>query len=141
MKGKPRKGRAMKVAMIAMIVVISGGAVARLWTAVSYVRLEGAVEAAAEQAIGVAPTASSILATREAMRSAARDRGFEGAKFFVNLERRTDEHAVVFQLCAQGAHCDFVRSLARLLTDDELQVLKREGIGEHKGTRWKHHHH
>lgn len=141
MRGKPRKGRTMKVAVVTMIVVILAGAAAKLWTAASYVRLKSAVEDAAEQTIGVAPTVSTILATREAMRSAAKERGFEGPKLFANLERREDEHVVVFQVCAQGVHCDFARPLSRLLTAGELQALKRQRIGEHRGTRWKHHHH
>lgn len=131
----------MKLAVVAMIVVILAGSGARVWTAISYVRLKSAVQDAAERAIGVVPTAPTILATREAMRSVAKERGFDGPKLYANLERRADEHVVLFQLCAQGVHCDFERPLSRLLTEDELQALKRERIGEHEGTRWKHHHH
>jgi hypothetical protein len=136
----------MLMAMLAVVAVLVLTLAAGVWTLISYVRLCGAVEDVGATTLGVAPTVPSILATRDALRETARDRGFDRAIVFAGIERRTDEagatvHVAAFELCTRSWHPSVERTLPRLLTADELQTLKRERIGEHTGPGWEHHHH
>lgn len=145
---KRRRGRwpHMFKAMLAVIVVLVLTIAAGLWSLGSYVRLSRAVETVGAATLGVAPTVSSILATRDALGGTARDHGIDRVVVFAGIERRTAEggatvHVAAFELCTRSWHPGFERTLPRLLTADELHSLRRERIGEHTGPKWKHHHH
>lgn len=112
---------------------------------VSCLRLRSAVCQAGEAALGDAPTATEILAAREEMLRVAREYGIDRPIVRSAVERRPEStgattYEVVLELCARSCHAKVERQLTRRLTSDDLAALDREGIGEHTGDRWRHHH-
>lgn len=146
-KAKSKVGRRLMLAgMIAIIAGILAVLAVKAWFAIWCFRLESAVEEAAEAALHPAVTATTILRAREAVLAAARERGVERPVLYVAIERRTGEdgrpaHVFAFELCTVSCHPTFERALPAPLGPEELAALKAERIGEHTGTRWRHHHH
>lgn len=146
-KTKSKVGRRLMLAgMIAILVGFLLVFGIKAWHVVWCLRLERAVHAAAAEALGADLSAATILRAREAILSVARERGVERPVLRAAIERRTGEdggqsYVVAFELCAVTCHATFERALPGPLGDTEMATLKAERIGEHTGTRWKHHHH
>ncbi|MBX3465495.1 MAG: hypothetical protein KF878_01185 [Planctomycetes bacterium] len=145
MKKRRGRGTLLLAGMLAMIALIVLAIVAKGCSIVRSLRLKSAVEEAAASTLGVAPTTSTIIATRAAIKSTAKEHGIERPIILSAIERRLADgravHIAAFELCADGSHVDIERALPELLDEAELRALERQHVGEHTDTRWKHHHH
>lgn len=98
-------------------------------------RLESALAAATDSALGERPDVAAIVSARAAFVTQAHRSGVEHHAVRVVIDRRDagDDgavHVVLFNLRTKTCHAEVARSLERLLREDELHALRHAGITE-----------